>query len=129
MGGGGLYNFVTDDRLVNPGQNPAFPTGGFSVWNRLQGVEEMIEAIAASYEDMAVLDGKNVAADQIIWAAWVVLWVLVGHLATQQGLGTCWYLLDRLLGTHCPLVWALRYLIVTIDEIFPPFLGKVVTIH
>ena len=51
-----------------PGQNPDCPTGGFSVWNRWQGVEDMVEAISASEEDMAVLDGKNSAADHIIWA-------------------------------------------------------------
>ena len=52
-----------------PGQNLDCPTGGFSVWNRWQGVEDMVEAISASDEDMAVLDGKNAAADQIIRAA------------------------------------------------------------
>ena len=31
------------------------------MWNRWQGVEDMVEAISASDEDMAVLDGKNAA--------------------------------------------------------------------
>ena len=66
--GGALYNFVVGYRVLIPGQNPDCPTGGFSVWNRWQGVEDMVEAISASEEDMAVLDGKNSAADHIIWA-------------------------------------------------------------
>ena len=99
------------------------------MWTSFQGVEDMRDSIAASEKYMAVLDGENAGADQIIRAARVVLQVLVGHHTTHQDVGTCWYLLDRLLAPWCPLVWALRYLIVTIDEIFPPFLGKVVTIH
>ena len=89
----------------------------------------MGESIASSDEDVAVLDGKNSVAYQIIRAARVVLWVLVGHLATQQELGTCWYLLDFLLAPWCCLVWALRYLIVTTNKNFSSFLGKMVTSH
>ena len=65
-----------------------------------------------------MLDGKNATADQIIRSARVVLWVLVRELTAQKELGTCWYLLDILLGPWFPLVWALRYLIVTIDKTF-----------
>ena len=64
---------------MKPGQNSACPTGGFLVWTSLKGVEYTGESIDASNEDMEVLDGKNAVADQIIWAAQVVLWVLVGH--------------------------------------------------
>ena len=99
------------------------------MWTSLQGVEDMGESIAASDEDVAVLDGKNAVADQIIWAARVVLWVLVGHLTTKQKLGTCWYLLGFLLAPWCSLVWALRYLIITTNKNFSSFLGKIVTSH
>ena len=67
---------------MKPGQNPACPTGGFLVWTSLQEVEDMGDSITASDEDVAVLDGKNATADQIIRATRVVLWVLVGHLTT-----------------------------------------------
>ena len=63
----------------------------------------MGESITASDKDMAMLDGKNAAADQITRAARVVLQVLVGHHTTQQELGTRWYLLDCLLAPWCPL--------------------------
>ena len=89
----------------------------------------MGESIAASDKDMAVFYGKNAAADQIIRAAQVVLQVLVGHHTTHQDLGTCCPLLDRLLDPWCPLVWALRYPIVTINKNFYSFLGKMVTSH
>ena len=106
--GGSLYNFVAGDRFVNQVKNPACPTGGFLVWTILQGVEDMGESIAASNSDMEVLYGKNTTSDQIILAAWVVLWVLVRKITAQKELGTCWYRLDLLLGPWCPLVWALR---------------------
>ena len=54
---------------MKPGQNPACHKGGFLVWTSLQGVEDMGDSIAASDEYMAMLDGKNAAADQIIRAA------------------------------------------------------------
>ena len=57
------------------------------------------------------------------------MWVLVGPFTTQKELGTCWYLLGCLLGTRCPLVWDLRNIIVTIDKIFSPLSGKMVTSH
>ena len=57
---------------------------------------------------MEVLDGKNAAADQIILATRIVLWVLLRKITAQQELGTCRYLLDLLLGIWCPLVWTLR---------------------
>ena len=78
------------------------------MWTILQGVEDMGESIAASNSDMEVLYGKNTTSDQIILAAWVVLWVLVRKITAQKELGTCWYRLDLLLGPWCPLVWALR---------------------
>ena len=89
----------------------------------------MGEAIVASDVDMTSLDGKNSAADHIIRAAQVVLRVLGGDLTTQKEIGTCLYLLDRLLGPRCPLVWDLRYLIITINKNFSSFLGKIVTSH
>lgn len=114
---------------MKPGQNPACHKGGFLVWTSLQGVEDMGESIEASDKYMAVLDGKNAAADQIIRTARVVLQVLVRHHTTHQDLGACCYLLDRLLAPWCPLVWALRYLIVTINKNFFSFLGKMLMSH
>ena len=32
-----LYNFVASDRFINPGDNPACLTVGFSMWTSLQG--------------------------------------------------------------------------------------------
>ena len=94
------------------------------MWTSFQGVEDMGESIAASDKYMAVLYGKNAAADQIIRAAQVVLQVLVGHHTTHQDLGTCCPRLDRLLAPWCPLVWDLRYLIVTINKNKSPSCGR-----
>ena len=57
--GGALYNFIAGDRFVNPGQNPACPAGGFSMWTGLQGAEDIGEAIVASGANMTALDVKN----------------------------------------------------------------------
>ena len=67
--------------------------------------------------------------DQIVRAAWVVLRVLVRPLTTERDLGTCCYLLDRHMGPCCPLVWALKDLIITIDKNFSSFLGQMATNH
>ena len=96
--GGYLYNFVTGDRFVNPGQNLACPKGGFSVWTGLQVAEDVREVIAASATDMVTLYRRNATENQIFRAARVVLRFLVGPLTTQQDLGTCCYLLHCLLG-------------------------------
>ena len=53
--GGVLYKFVAGYRFLNPGQNPAFPVGGFLVWTGLHGAEDIGEAISASNADMAAL--------------------------------------------------------------------------
>ena len=106
--GGSLYNFFVGDRFVKPGQNLASPMGGFLLWTSLQGMEDMGYSIAVSKVEMEVLDGKNAAADQIILAARVILWVLVRKNTAQKELGTYWYLLDLLLGPWCPLIWTLR---------------------
>ena len=47
---------------------------------------------------MVVVDGQNAMVEQIVRAARVVLRVIVGPLTTQRELGTCCYLLHRLLG-------------------------------
>ena len=55
--------------------------------------------------------------------------ILVGPLATQRELGTCFYLMDRLLGARFPLVRSLRYLIITIYKNLSSLLGKMATSH
>ena len=67
----------------------------------------MGSAIADFYADMAVLSVQNSQTDHIVWSARVVLWVVVGPLTMQRAVGTCCYLLHRLLGTQCFLVEAL----------------------
>ena len=59
------------------------------MWTGLQVAEDIGEAIATSDSDMAVLDGRNAAADQIFRAARVVLRVLIGPLTTHWEMGTC----------------------------------------
>ena len=54
--GGGLFNFMTGDRFVNPGKNLTCPLGGFSVWAGLQGMGDTGATIAAYDADMSALD-------------------------------------------------------------------------
>ena len=102
--GGGLFNFFSGERFVSPETNSACPVGGFSFWTELQGPEDVGDAIVASDADVAALDGRNAQADQIVWEACVILWILVGSLTTQQEIVTCCYLLRRLLGPWSPMV-------------------------
>ena len=55
--------------------------------------------------------------------------VLVGPLTTQQELGTCCYLLHRVLAPWCSMVKALKDLIDAINVKPPFFSGKMVTSH
>ena len=60
----------------------------------------------------------------------VVLWVIVRTLTTQQEVGTCCYLLHRLLGPQCPLVESLCPKVVdSIDEDFDLFSLQMRTSH
>ena len=83
VGGGGGVNFVAGDRFLNPGANPAFLAGTFSVWTGLQGTEVMGATISASNTDMLELDGQNAQADHIFQATRVVLRILVGPFTMQ----------------------------------------------
>ena len=105
---GGIYNFVAGDRFFNPGTNPAFPTGGFSIWTGLQGSEVVGVAMVASNADTAALNDRNAQANQIIRVVRMVLRVIVRPLTMQQGVGICCYLLHCLLGPQCPLIGALQ---------------------
>ena len=60
-----LYNFVAGDRFTNPGENPACPAGGMSLWTSLQGVTDIGYRMATADADMVALDGRNAATDQI----------------------------------------------------------------
>ena len=79
---------------------------------------------------MAALDGCNAQADHTVWAASVVLWVLVGPLNMQRKLCTCCYLLHHLLGPQCLLVKALRSQVVeVINKGFSSVAMQISTIH
>ena len=56
---GDLYNFMEGDRFVNPGTNPAYLAGGFSMRTGLQGSEDVGTAISASDADMTAIKGRN----------------------------------------------------------------------
>ena len=89
---------MAGNRFVKVGTNPNFLAGGFSVWTGLQGSEDVGAAIAVYDVEMAALDSRNTQADQIVWVAIVVLWVIIGILTIQREVGTCCYQLHCLLG-------------------------------
>lgn len=64
-----LYNFVAGDRFTNPGENHACPAGCMSLCTSLQGTTDIGYRMATADADMAALDGRNAAADQIARAA------------------------------------------------------------
>lgn len=68
-----LYNFVFGDCFANPGENPAYPTGGMSIWTTLQGRGDIGDRIGETNAEMTDLDYRNAHADQIIRAVKVHL--------------------------------------------------------
>ena len=72
-------------------------------------MDDVGSSIDASNTGMSALNIRNAQTDYILWKSYVVLQVVVGPLTMQREVGTFCYLLHRLLGTHCPLVEALRY--------------------
>ena len=77
------------------------------MWTGLQGTEDVEASIVAFNAYMASLDVRNTQAEHIVQAARGVLQVLVGLLTMHKEVGTCFYLLQRLLGAQCPLVESL----------------------
>ena len=71
--------------------------GGLSVCTFLQGSEDVGTAIAASDADMDTLNSRNAQDNHIIWATYVVLLDIFRSLTMQRLVGTCCYLLHRLL--------------------------------
>ena len=63
----------------------------------LQGSEDMGAAIAASNADMDTLNSRNAQDNHIIRATYVVLLDIFRPLTLQRLVGTCCYLLHRLL--------------------------------
>ena len=117
-----LYNFVAGDRFTNPGDNPACPAGGMSLWTSLQGQNDIGYRMATADADMAALDGRNAAADQIARAARIHLQVINEARNLQEEIGTKAYILHSLFGAACPLVRAYSTQIVDhIDANFSSF--------
>ena len=79
-----LYNFVAGDRFVNPGENPACPAGGMSMWTTLQGLGDIGDSIASADADLTALDGRNALADQVARAAKVHLQPISGASNLQK---------------------------------------------
>ena len=65
----------------------------------LKGTEEVGAEIYASDAGMAAFNGRNTQAEHIVWAACMVLRVLIGPLTMQKEVGDFFYLLHSLLGT------------------------------
>jgi len=122
-----LYNFVAGDRFVNPGENPACPAGGLSLWSTLQGKGDVGFRMASADADLAALDGRNAMSDQIARAAKVHLQVISGATNLQKEVGTQGYILRKLLGAQCPLVLAFIELITFIANNFDAFERQVST--
>ena len=122
-----LYNFVAGDRFVNPGENPACPAGGMSMWTTLQGEEDVGEQMASVDADLTALDGRNVQADQVARAAKVHLQPISGATNLQREIGTKTYILAKLFGGSCPLVEEYTSVVTWIDENFTSFERQVTT--
>ena len=117
-----FYNFIAGDRFVNPGENPACPAGGMSLWTTLQGRGDIGTRIGDTNAELIALDNRNAQADLISRAAKVHLQALGGAANLQKEIGTKAYILDRIFGPTCPLVTAYKqHLIPFIDENFSAF--------
>ena len=68
-----LYNFVAGDRFTNHSENPPCPTGGISMWTSLRSQTDIGYRMATTDADMAALDGRNAAVDQIARVAMIHL--------------------------------------------------------
>ena len=122
-----LYNFVAGDRFVNPGENPACPAGGMSMWTTLQGNGDVGERMASADADLTALDGRNALADQVARAARVHLQRISGATNLQREIGTKTYILSKLFGGSCPLVEGYTSVVTWIDENFASFERQVST--
>ena len=122
-----LYNFVAGDRFVNPGENPACPAGGMSMWTTLQGTDDVGEQMASVDADLTALDGRNMQADQVAQAAKVHLQPIYGATNLQREIGTKTYILAKLFGESCPLVKGYTSVVTWIDENFTSFEQQVAT--
>ena len=122
-----LYNFVAGDRFVNPGENPACPAGGMSMWTTLQGTGDVGERMASADADLTALDGRNAQADQVARAAKVHLQPISGATNLQREIGTKAYILAKLFGASCPLVEGYTAVVTWIDANFTSFERQVGT--
>ena len=122
-----LYNFVAGDRFVNPGENPACPAGGMSMWTTLQGLGDIGDRMASADADLTALDGRNALADQVARAAKVHLQPISGASNLQKEIGTKTYILSKLFGEACPLVEGYTSVVTWIDENFASFERQVAT--
>ena len=122
-----LYNFVAGDRFVNPGENPACPAGGMSMWTTLQGTGDVGDRIASADADLTALDGRNVKADQVARASKVHLQPISGATNLQREVGTKTYILAKLFGGACPLVEGYTTVVDWIDSNFTSFERQVNT--
>ena len=76
------------------------------------------------------LDGQNAQEDHIVRALRMVLRVFVGTLTTQKEVGTCLYLLHRLIGPQFLQIYALYYQVIdAINEDFSSFALQLATSH
>ena len=116
--------------ICEPGDKPCLHGGGFYIWMGFQATEDVGYAISASNANIAALDGRNTQAKQIVRATCVILRVIVRPLTMQWDVGTCCYILHRLLRPQCPLVESLCFQVIDkIDKYFSLFALKMGTIH
>ena len=83
-----FYNFIAGDRFVNPGENPACPAGGMSLWTTLQGRGDIGTRIRDTNAELIALNNRNAQADLISRAAKVHLQALGGAANLQKEIGT-----------------------------------------
>ena len=93
-----MYNFVAGDRFTNPSENPAYPTGGMSMWTSLQSQTDISYRMATTDTDMAALDGRNAAVDKITRAVRIHLQSIHENCSLQQDIDTKAFILYSLFG-------------------------------
>ena len=73
---------------MNPGADPACPTGGLYFWSTRQGMGVLREEIAETEGMITALDGINARQEEVTSATRVKLVVIVGPhtMATETGM-------------------------------------------
>ena len=113
---GALFIFFHREKLINPGSDPACPSGGLSFWSTRQGTGVLGEEITETEGKITALDGTNVRHEEVTSATRVKLAVVVGPRITATETGMLAFASHSLFGVQCPMVEAILPLVDWIDK-------------